>query len=303
MMQPAAAFAPAKVNLYLHVAPPGTDGLHPLASLMVFADVGDALSVGPGGRGVSLRIEGRFAAELAGLDPAENLVVRAARRLAERAGAPEPDLVFTLDKALPTAAGLGGGSSDAGAALRLTARMLDLSESDPRLAEVAAELGADGPACLAARPVLGLGRGDDLHPAPALPVLHAVLVNCGAACPTGAVYRAYDAAGAPKTAEALALPDDLPFDDLVHRLSVARNDLEAPAAALIPVVAETLRLVSALPQARLTRLSGSGATVFALCEDEPGAEALSSALLAARPDWWVRACRLGGPWPDPLTKP
>jgi 4-diphosphocytidyl-2-C-methyl-D-erythritol kinase len=293
------AFAPAKVNLYLHVAPPRPDGMHPVASLMVFADVGDRLTLVPGGEGVTLTVQGRFAPDLAGLDPAENLVVRAARRLAERAGVVEPGLAFTLDKRLPTAAGLGGGSSDAGAALRLTARALGLSEDDPRLAAVAGELGADGPACLAARPVIGEGRGDVLSPPPRLPALPAVLVNSGALSPTGGVYRAYDAAGATGDARRLDLADGLGLDALIATLQAdGRNDLEAPAAALTPAVAQTLAAVAAQPLARLTRLSGSGATVFALCDDAAAARTLADALAQAHPTWWVRPCRLGGPWPD-----
>ncbi|CAN5220871.1 4-(cytidine 5'-diphospho)-2-C-methyl-D-erythritol kinase [soil metagenome] len=292
------AFAPAKVNLYLHVAPPTPDGMHPVASLMVFADVGDILTAEPGGRGVTLEIGGRFAPDLAELDPSRNLIVRAARRLAELMGAPEPDVVFRLDKALPTAAGLGGGSSDAGAALRLTAQVLGLSPDDPRLAQVAGELGADGPACLAAGPVLGLGRGDLLEPPPRLPLLHAVLVNSGALSPTGGVYRAYDAAGAPGNAEPLALADDLDGPALAARLAFGRNDLESPAAALTPAVAETLALVMEQAEARLTRLSGSGATVFALCDSQADAAQLATRLGAFRPEWWVKVCRLGGPWPQ-----
>ncbi len=292
------AFAPAKVNLYLHVAPPTPDGMHPVASLMVFADVGDTLTAEAGGRGITLQVHGHFAPDLAGLDPDRNLIVRAARRLAELAGTPEPDLAFWLDKALPTAAGLGGGSSDAGAALRLTAAVLGLAADDPRLEQVAGEMGADGPACLAARPVLGTGRGDILSAPPRLPPIHAVLVNCGALSLTGAVYRAYDDAGAPGDAEPLALAHDLDAAALVSGLSGGRNDLEAPAAALTPAVADTLALVAQQPQARLTRLSGSGATVFALCDDAVAARALADRIATLKPDWWVRRCQLGGPWPQ-----
>lgn len=298
-----AAFAPAKVNLYLHVAPPDAQGMHPLASLMVFADVGDRLVMRPVETGVSLTVGGRFAPELADLDPERNLVVRAARRLCERAGVEPPGLAFDLDKALPSAAGLGGGSSDAGAALRLTARALGLAEDDARLAEVARELGADGVACLAARPATALGLGEVLTPAPVLPPLSAVLVNCGAACPTGAVYRGYDDDGARGDATVPPLADGLSIKALVGALEATRNDLQAPAAALVPEVGETLALVAAEPLALFTRLSGSGATVFALCRDAAAASALAERLVAQRPRWWVRPCRLGGPWSLALTNP
>lgn len=298
---PGEAFAPAKVNLFLHVGAPGADGYHPLSSLMVFADVGDRLwlEAGAAGSGLVLSVEGEFAPGLAGDDPAGNLVLRAVRALLALAHVPEPDARLVLDKALPVAAGLGGGSSDAGAALRL-ARAAFAPELDAEvLAAVAAELGADGPACLHARPVLGTGRGDRLQPAPALPPLHAVLVNPRLACPTGPVYRAYDRAVAPEGAAAPPLPDRFEdVDGLLAALADARNDLEPPAAVLVPAVGEVLRALRGRPEVALARLSGSGATAFGLCRSAVEAARAAHALADASPGWWVRACRLGGPWPD-----
>ncbi len=291
-------FAPAKVNLFLHVGPVDADGYHPVVSLMSFADVGDYLRLTPADA-FSFGVEGDFAAALAGEDPAGNLVWRAAQRLLTLAGASAPDLRLTLDKALPVAAGLGGGSSDAGAALKLLRDTLKLGMDDDGLLAIAAELGADGPACLVARPVIGQGRGDQLSPAPAMPPLPAVLVNPRLPCSTGQVYRAFDAL---KAAESGA---DLPrlaerYDSVaavVALLTQCRNDLEPPALGVCPQIAEVLQTLRASPQTQLARLSGSGATCFALCETVREAEALAARLSDARPGWWVRPCQLGGSWP------
>jgi 4-diphosphocytidyl-2-C-methyl-D-erythritol kinase len=293
----AAGFAPAKVNLFLHVGPVDADGYHPVASLMSFADVGDRLRLAPADA-FSFGVEGDFADALAGEDPTANLVWRAAQRLLTRAAAAPPPWRLVLDKALPVAAGLGGGSSDAGAALKLLRDALDLAVDDSALQDIAAELGADGPACLVARPVIGQGRGDQLSPAPVMPPLPAVLVNPRLPCSTGQVYRAFDALKAPDSGA------DLPhlaqtYDSVaavVALLAQCRNDLEPPALGVCPEIAEVLATLQAWPQTRLARLSGSGATCFALCETSAEAEALAAGLNEARPGWWIRACNLGGPW-------
>jgi len=285
------AFAPAKINLFLHVGPTGADGYHPICSWMTFADLCDRLDLQPGS-GVELDVEGPFAADLAGTPGVDNLAVRAARALLAAAGRRDAGRL-TLHKALPVAAGLGGGSSDAGAALRLLRRTLDLAVPDRELEAIAASIGADGPACLWRTPVIAEGRGERLSPAPRAPILDAVLVNPGVACSTGAVYRAFDAATGASADLRPRLPDA--FDDLgdlVEALAACRNDLEAPAAAIAPETAEVLVLLRAAPECLLARLSGSGATCFALCADAEAAERLCAVILAARPDWWVRGCRL-----------
>jgi 4-diphosphocytidyl-2-C-methyl-D-erythritol kinase len=292
-------FAPAKVNLFLHVGPIDTDGYHPVASLMSFADVGDQLRLTPT-EVFSFSVEGEFAASLRGEDPARNLVWRAAHRLLAISGAPPPPLRLTLNKALPVAAGLGGGSSDAGAALKLLRDALALAVDDGGLEAIAAELGADGPACLVARPTLGEGRGDQLSPAPAMPTLPAVLVNPRLPCSTGQVYRAFDELRLPESGA------DMPrlagvYDSVgavVELLAECRNDLEAPALGVCPEIAPVLDALRAEPQTRLARLSGSGATCFALCDSWIEAERLAASLGERHPDWWTRACRLGGPWPE-----
>jgi 4-diphosphocytidyl-2-C-methyl-D-erythritol kinase len=290
----ASAFAPAKVNLYLHVGPPGADGYHPLDSLRVFADIGDEVSLASGPR-PALSLTGPFGA---GLEAGDNLVLQAARQLTRRLGRAEPPPALVLDKRLPVAAGLGGGSADAAATLRLLNIAWGGRLSAGDLEILAADLGSDVPACVRSRPVIATGRGEVLTPAPDLPALPAVLVNPGVACPTGAVYRAFDAAG---RFGDLSPPPQPPTRDgvagIARWLSGLRNDLEAPAASVAPVIAIVLERLQAAPETLLARLSGSGATCFALCPDAPSAARLAAILADEHPDWWVRPCRLGAPLP------
>lgn len=282
--------APAKVNLFLHVGAADADGYHPLASLVAFADVGDVVAVERGDR-LSLTVTGPFGAGLAGED---NLILRALRALGRAAGIGEPPLAVTLDKRLPVAAGLGGGSSDAGAALKSAREALGLTLDDVALAAVAAEIGADGPMCLFARTAWAEGRGEALTFEPNLPSLPAVLINPGVPSPTGAVYRAYDA-GPGATPDRPAAPANWSVETVIDWLAHQRNDLQAPAIGLEPVIGQTLDAVTAAPDVALARMSGSGATVFGLCRDSRTAQATAQALAAAHPDWWVRACLLGAP--------
>ncbi len=279
-----ARLAPAKVNLFLHVGPLEADGYHPLSSLVAFADVGDRLTVKPADR-LSLVVTGPFAGALEG--ERDNLVLRAVRALGAAAGIGEPGLGITLDKQLPVAAGLGGGSSDAGAALKLARDALGLPLDDAALAEIAAGLGADGPMCLHARAAWAEGRGDVLTFETGLPLLPALLVNPAVPSSTGAVYRAFDA-GSPGRADRPAPPAVRDVASVIGWLSVQRNDLQTPAVTLAPVIGEALEATTDLPGARLTRMSGSGATVFVLFDTAPAAEAAGRALAALHPDWWVR---------------
>ena len=290
------AFAPAKVNLVLHVGPPGADGYHPLCSLMAFADLGDRLTVRPADA-LELRVTGPFAA--AAPATSDNLVLRAAHALLAKASGPVAPAGLVLDKQLPVAAGLGGGSSDAGAALRLLRSALEMTLDDPALQAVAAALGADGAACLWGRPVLAEGRGERLSPAPALPVLDAVLVNPGVPVSTPAVYRRLDASG--RFGDIAPPPTPAAFEDAVELaawLATQRNDLERPAIEVAPEVGTVLETLAGEPEALLARVSGSGGTCFALCAGDIEAEGLAERIEAMAPHWWVRRCRLGGPWPD-----
>nr|WP_218650231.1 4-(cytidine 5'-diphospho)-2-C-methyl-D-erythritol kinase [Brevundimonas sp. P7753] len=280
--------APAKINLFLHVGPVADDGYHPLASLVAFADVGDALTVTRAGA-LSLAVTGPFGEALAG--EGANLILRGLRALGEAAGIGAPPVAVTLDKQLPIAAGLGGGSADAGTAIRLAAQLLDLDLDEAALEAVAGVVGADGPMCLRARPAWATGRGDDLRDEPRLPPLHAVLLNPGVASPTGAVYRAYDDAPA-GGADCPEAPADWSPAAVIDWLKGQRNDLEAPALRVTPGIAEALSAMRAAPGCRLTRMSGSGATVFGLFEDAASASHAVGSL--QRSGWWVRACVLAG---------
>ena len=288
-----AALAPAKVNLYLHVAPVLADGYHPVASLMAFADVGDEVRAEPASS-LTLEVSGPFGEELSAGE--DNLVLRAARALLAAAGPQMGSgggVRLVLDKRLPVAAGLGGGSSDAGAALRLLRGLLDLELDDAALQAVAEAIGADGAACLWGRAVIGEGRGEILSPPPALPALPAVLVNPGVPSPTGPVYRAYDQMGAPGDARRPDAPELPDVQAVAEWLKTCRNDLQPPAVALEPRIGEALHVLAVAPESLFVRMSGSGATCFCLCPDDEAAAALAERLALDQSRWWVKACRLG----------
>lgn len=281
--------APAKVNLSLRVSGRREDGYHELASVVVFAGVGDRLSLAPGPE-LALVLSGPGGAALRA-EP-DNLVLRAARELASHV----PGLVagrFILDKRLPVAAGLGGGSADAGAALRLLARANALSLDDPRLSAAALATGSDVPACLRGVSCLMAGRGEELRPL-ALPRLGAVLVNPRVPVATRAVFDALGLAPGTVRGDARAAPP--PWGDaraLLAFLRDAPNDLEAPARRLAPVLDEVDAALRALPEVRLVRMSGSGATMFALFDDCHGAARAARRVAAAHPGWWVKPTVLG----------
>ena len=281
--------APAKINLFLHVGPLEVDGYHPLSSLVAFADVGDRLTLDPDGP-AGLSVVGPFAEALKG--NADNLVLRALAGLGEATGLETSGLSFTLDKRLPIAAGLGGGSADAGAALRLARRYLVPDLEDAVLVEVAQGLGADGPMCVRSEAAWAEGRGEVLTPEPRLPILHAVLVNPGVPSPTGAVYGAYDRLGV-GSADRPADPARWDAETVIKWLAEQRNDLEPPALLNTPAIGTALDAVRAEGQAQLVRMSGSGATVFGLYPDATIAARAAQTLAESHPRWWVRQARLG----------
>lgn len=285
-------FAPAKINLFLHVGAPGADGYHPIHSLMMFADVGDWLALRPAVAN-DFQLSGPFGAGLSA--GADNLVARARDALFAVSPDPAPKIALALEKRLPIASGLGGGSADAAAALRLLRRALVLNVRDEAVEEIAARLGSDVPACLRGAPVIATGRGDRLAPAPRMPDLNLVLVNSGAPSPTGAVYRAYDRAVHDAGANAPSWPvDPRAAEDVAAFLATCRNDLEAPAVALEPSIGAVLGVLAAQPECLLARMSGSGATCFALCADRPAADTLGRRLSESHPDWWVAPTTLAG---------
>jgi 4-diphosphocytidyl-2-C-methyl-D-erythritol kinase len=293
----ARAFAPAKVNLFLHVGAPAADGYHPICSLMAFADVGDIVATYQA-EALALQSHGPFAGALAG--EGDNLVLEAARALIAEMRRPVAPVGLSLDKRLPVASGLGGGSSDAGATLRLLRRALELPIDNDRLQAVAASLGADGAACLWGAPVLAEGRGERLSAAPGLPQIDAVLVNPGAPVATAEVYARFDADG--RFGDVAPPPSPDAFEDVTELaawLAGQRNDLEAAAIVVAPQVGAVLETLAGEPETLLARVSGSGGTCFALCASDIEAESLAERIEALAPDWWVQRCRLGGPWPDP----
>jgi 4-diphosphocytidyl-2-C-methyl-D-erythritol kinase len=277
--------APAKVNLYLHLRGRRADGYHNLDSLVVFPAIADRLSVAPGS-GLSLEIDGPFGAGLTA-EPG-NLVLRAARALAGAHGL-RPDAALRLEKHLPVASGIGGGSSDAAAALRLLSRLWGVAIPDG----LALTLGADVPVCLTApQPRCMAGIGEQLAPAPAMPEFWMVLANPQVAVATGAVFEAVEQRENPPGPPPPPLTG---FAALTGWLAHQRNDLQPAAVSACPAIAEVL---AALDDAPLARMSGSGATCFALHGGEAGAMAQADRLRRARPGWWVEAAAVA-PTPGP----
>ena len=277
--------APAKVNLYLHVTGRRADGYHELDSLIAFAGVGDTVTVWPADD-LSLAVDGPFADRL---PPApDNLVLRAARRLARAAGV-EAAAAITLTKRLPVASGLGGGSADAAAALRALARLWGLPADDGTLKGLALGLGADVPACLGGTCAFVGGIGERLRPAPPLPPAWLVLANPGVPLATAAVF-----AGRAGPFSEPAPFDDVPADaaGLAALLSARRNDLTEAATARAPAVGEALAALDAEAGSLLARMSGSGATCFALFGAAGAAQGAAERIATAHPGWWVAAAPL-----------
>lgn len=275
--------AAAKINLYLHVLGRRADGYHLIDSLVAFASVGDTLTAAPAPE-LSLALGGPFGQALAG-EP-DNLVLRAARLLAEAQGI-VPRAALALEKRLPVASGIGGGSADAAAALKALARLWGLGLDEAALMGLALRLGADVPICLGGRAAFVGGIGEELSAAPALPEAALLLVNPGSALATPAVFRAREGAfSAPARFES-AIADAA---SLAAVLAERRNDLTPPAQALCPAIGTVLAALAAAPGCRLARMSGSGATCFGLFDDAAAAARAAPAL--ARPGWWVTPARL-----------
>ena len=276
-MSASADTAFAKLNLALHVRRREPDGYHAIETLFAFCADGDGLEWRdePG-----LEVTGRFAGAIAA--GADNLVLRAQRAFAERFGA-GGEGGFRLEKTLPVAAGIGGGSADAAAALRLLCRRHGQDAEGVEMMALAATLGADVPACLLSRPVRGVGRGDRLGPpADPLPPLPVLLVNPLVPLATGPVFAAWD--GVDRGA--------LPEGDMLAVARAGRNDLEPPARGLLPVIDAVLGLLVTQPGVMLARMSGSGATCFALFGHAAARDAAARAVAELRPDWWLLPTRL-----------
>ncbi|MQT14000.1 4-(cytidine 5'-diphospho)-2-C-methyl-D-erythritol kinase [Segnochrobactrum spirostomi] len=279
-----AEVARAKVNLALHITGRRADGYHDVDTLVAFPEVGDRLVVEPAGE-ISLEVDGPFAAAVP--TDGANLVLRAARLLAEAVGVPARGARFRLTKALPVASGIGGGSADAAAALRLLNRLWGLDLALEALAALSRPLGADLPICVLSTPARATGIGHDIAPLPALPNIAFLLVNPGVPVATPDVFRALERRdNAPLPAGAAAWRD---ARDLAEWLAATRNDLEPAAQRVAPVIGEVVADLAATSGALLARLSGSGATAFALFATADEAAAAATRLARTRPSWWIKA--------------
>ncbi len=300
-----AGAAPAKINLCLHVTGRRPDGYHLLDSLVVFAGVHDVVTAAPADT-LTLSIGGPFGAGLSA-EP-DNLVLRAARALAE-AAAIEPLAALHLEKNLPVASGIGGGSADAAAALRVLSAFWNVDIGPDALHRVAMGLGADVPVCLASAPCRMSGIGERLGAAPRLPDFGIVLVNPGVGVATAAVFKARQGAFS-GALDLTALPaswrDEWPdAAAVVGALGRFANDLEAPAMRLCPVVADVLDALRRAPAVRLARMSGSGATCFGLTATAAEAVQVARSVTDGQArngptSWW---CWGGGLWPFTGNQP
>lgn len=290
MTDQARVFAPAKINLTLHVTGQRPDGYHLLDSLVVFADVGDHLMIDPPGAR-AMNVDGPEARAVP--EGADNLVLRVARLFGNMSNAE-----FRLTKNLPVASGIGGGSADAAAAYRglvaLCAHQKGASKADPHdnsIMDALLALGADIPMCVKSAPVRITGIGGDIAPLTHMPPLHAVLINPRRCVSTPTVFKALLRRDHP------AMPDVIPVFsdpyDMVPWLSDQRNDLEAAAMSLEPAIAKVKAALSACQGCLLARMSGSGATCFGIFSDQISAQSGARQLASSHPEWWIKPARLG----------
>ncbi|HHI88320.1 MAG TPA: 4-(cytidine 5'-diphospho)-2-C-methyl-D-erythritol kinase [Hellea balneolensis] len=272
--------ARAKINLTLHVGPRDSDGYHPLHSLVVFADFGDELTAVPDDN-FSLKSKGPFASDLPG--PDENLLMTSVQTISEHNDVPVR-LAYQLTKNLPVASGIGGGSADAAAALRLLAKANVVSWDEH--AEQFLPFGADVPVCYLSRTAVIEGIGEQIQPWPGLGQIPAVLVNPGMAVSTAEVFGLFDHVG---TSSEFALP----YGSLAEMAKAGRNDLQPIAIHLVPEIRDVLKALEAQKGCELSRMSGSGASCFGLFSSLRTAKVAQKSIAARHPDWWCKACLLG----------
>lgn len=281
--------ARAKINLTLHVGRPILDphdkymGYHPVDSLVVFADIGDDLGM-EASPVTRLTLQGEYSRDLA--VAADNLILRAVRCVQDAAHSPDTHFAFDLVKNLPVSSGMGGGSADAAAALRMLAAYVDLPEAQWH--DVAAHLGADVPVCRLSQTARMTGIGEQVRALPALGQIDAVLVNPNLAVSTAQIFRNFDASN----------PQDTPRPQkqsgtLLSRALDGRNDLQPIAIDLCPAISDIIAVIAAQPSCALSRMTGSGATCFGLFPDAASAQAAAENICLAHPDWWVKSCKLG----------
>lgn len=277
-------FAPAKINLFLHVGSKRADGFHELESLVVFARVGDDLRFERAGE-LSLAIDGPFSGALP--PDSGNLVLQAARALEAACGV-QKGARITLNKRLPVGSGIGGGSADAAAALRGLNALWDLGLSPEDLRKIGAGFGSDIPVCVDSVPAWMEGRGEKVTPVSGIPEAAMVLVNPGVVVPTGKVF------GALKDRRGVGLkllPKMKTVQELVAYLVTVTNDLEIPAREIAPVIGEALDALSSQNGALLACMSGSGATCFGLFESDAAARAAATMIRVRHDGWWVQATK------------
>ena len=279
-------FAPAKINLFLHVTGRRDDGYHLLDSLIAFADTGDVVTVEPADA-LTLRLTGPFSDSLPVSD--DNLVMRAARALAAEVQAvPLPGATIILEKNLPISSGIGGGSADAAATLKGLRSLWSVSADDSELATIGLALGADIPVCLMSRTSRMQGIGEKVRPALPLPPVAVVLVNPGVAVSTVGVFSRRSGGYSDAAVDAGPWSDAAAMADGLRR---SRNDLTDAAISTEPAIGDVLAALDAAQDCLLARLSGSGATCFGLFSDDGAAVRAADSIKAAHPAWWVRATR------------
>lgn len=286
-----AVLAPAKVNLFLHVVGRRSDGYHLLESIFAFADVGDRLEAETA-EDFSFALTGPFAkaCRKTGCGGENNLTLKAARALHGQLGGEGPKATLSLCKNLPLSAGLGGGSSDAAAALKALQVLWDAEVDEEDLFSLALSLGADVPACLLGEPCFVSGIGDEITPLTQFEDLPCVLANPGLPVATGEVFKTFARREFPFSHPLGLRPE---FNTgLWELLENTRNDLEQAACGLVPEIGKVLLALKAAKGARLCRMSGSGATCFCLFDDPEAAADAARAIAAGNPTWWVRACTL-----------
>lgn len=283
-------FAPAKINLNLHVTGKTPQGYHLLDSVVVFADFGDELALSRATQ-TQLAISGPFSAGLQ--TQSNNLVIDAYDKLARELQVPLEPVRFDLRKNLPVASGIGGGSADAAAALRGLISLFDLEVSNSDLESLSLSLGADVPVCLAGRPVRMSGIGEKLQPIHKIPQFDAILVNPGIGVSTAAIFESL---ALKEDGEAFAALPTLPAATdkaaWIDWLKETKNDLQSAAQKLAPPINDVLEALQNTPSCQLARMSGSGATCFGLYPSASHAQTAARSLAVDHPDWWVQAVKL-----------